>query len=223
MSKLEYTNFCSAPDAISTLFSLPHSTPNLLLPRYFPSAPQNLSTRSLLITNRRPPLDLRQRLHRPPLKLIERRLVDIHRKHHPLPAVTVGRAHPLLAVEEARLVRRKGVVEGTQVRHVVGVEVVEVGVDVGALELGAGRVEGRLGQRVVLAQEVEVHAAALRDLQDRRVERQRGAAADDDGLDGGVRARGDGASRRLRGGEGGRDGEGEDSGEGLHCGVDIYT
>lgn len=188
----------------------------------FPSGAVLKSIHSLHIPNRPPPLNLRQRLHRSPPELIKRLLIHIHRKDHPLPAVAVRRPRPLLAVEEARPVRGEGVVEGAQVRHVVRVGVVEVGVDVRALQLGAGRVEGRFRQRVVLAQEVEVHAAALRDVQDGRAVCERGAAADDDGLDGGGGAGRDGGGGGSSGGEGGREGEGEDGGGGLlHLGVVI--
>jgi hypothetical protein len=116
-------------------------------------------------------------------------LVHVDGKDHALAAVGVGSASGLLAVEETGLVRGEGEIERLQVMDVLGVEVVKVRVDISTLFLRAWLLEGRLRQGVVLAQEVIVHPAAPINLQDGRIESERGSAADDDGLDWSIRTR----------------------------------
>ena len=106
--------------------------------------------------------------------------------HHALPAVPIRRAVSLLAVKIPCAIVREGKVKGP-IDIVVVDGVVEVRVDRPVLdELGAGLVEGRLGEGVVLGVEVKVHDAALLDAgEEGRVEAQGFAVveADVDGLD----------------------------------------
>jgi hypothetical protein len=119
------------------------------------------------------------------LELGEGSSIDINGKDHSLSAVGVRCAVGLLAVEEARAVRVEGDVEGMDIRNVIGVEVVEVGVKLSAGDLGAGFLEGRLGKGVVGGAEVEVDALAAADsLEEGWVVDELLVGADEDGDDG---------------------------------------
>jgi len=138
----------------------------------------------LLILGRRAALDLGKGGHGVPLELLEPLGIDVDGEDHTLAAVAVGCAVALLAVEVAGLVVGEGVVERVQVGDIIGVEVVEVGVDVGTLELRAWFLERGFGQGVVFAQEVKVHDATLLGVEEWWLKSQVGSAADDDSLDG---------------------------------------
>jgi len=188
------------------------------------------SPRLLLIRDRRAALDLGKGGHGVPLELLELLGIDVDGEDHSLAAVAVGCTISLLAVEVAGLCICEGVVEWMQVGDVVGVEVVEVGVDISALELLAWVLEGRFGQGVVFAQEVEVHDAALLGVEEWWLKSQVRAATDDDGLDGrnlvgfcwGWGCRGRGRRAAVGGqGDGGHAPQDGNAGQELHGGCDV--
>jgi hypothetical protein len=147
--------------------------------------------------------------------------------------VRVGRLISLLAVKEPRLIALEGDIEGMDVGDVIGVEVAEVGVELGTGDLGAGLLEARLGEGVVDGAEVEVDALALADAVDVGwVEDQLLVRAHEHGDDGRGRAVDgaggdfDGATGFVRDGIGGGEGEeaedGGEGGEGFHGGGSGY-
>lgn len=86
--------------------------------------------------------------------------------------MSIWRPIRLLAVEISRLVVRESEVKRLEVRDVVLIGMIEVGIDRAILgEFGAGLFKGGLGERVVRGTEVEVHdGAALDILEEGRVE-----------------------------------------------------
>jgi len=184
----------------------------------------------LLIRGRRAALDLGKGGHGVPLELLEPLGIDVDGEDHTLAAVAVGCAVALLAVEVAGLAVGEGVVERAQVGDIIGVEVVEVGVDVGTLELRAWFLERGFGQGVVFAQEVKVHDATLLGVDEWWVISQFGSAADDDSLDGrnigGLRwrrwCRGRRGRTAVRGqGDGGHTPHDGNAGQELHGGCEV--
>jgi len=146
-------------------------------------------------------------------ELVEDFLLDINGENHALAAVRLGGSIGLLAVEETGLVACEGVVKGVEVRDILGIEIIEVSVDVGTLKLCARLVEGGLSQGVVLAQEIKMNTAASGNMQDWWVISQRSTATDDDRLDRGIRTRDNfGRGRRSESSQGNKG----DSSERMH-------
>src|SRR5579862_6125442 len=89
------------------------------------------------------------------LELLEFLLADVDGKDHARRAVALGCAVTLATVEIALTVRINIEGDGRKTWRIIDVDVHEVGVEGGGIELGAWLVERGFGQRVVQLAEVE--------------------------------------------------------------------